>query len=451
MIRDFFKEYKYNGRPALVLGKGPSYRNPSQEELSNHLVVSLNHTVRETPVDIAHIIDLDVIEKCGDLIYKNAKILLVPYYPHMGWRPNPHITLEELSQKQSTLKKMREEGRLYGYNLSTASQMFNKVWNDSPIVWADYFSAEAVTCLLGKLGVKQIRTLGVDGGKGQADSFKDLQNINTNGYDAEWKGIRKSIRKYNLDYAPLGVESPIRIFVGAGDQQIIPALVLKHSIEKNVTMNVDVTIMNEWTHPMPKDPRNRPRTPFSFQRFMIPEKCDYKGHAIYMDSDMLVFGDVKEIWKPEEMYFISEEDKIFGVDVMAMRNDDIDRHKAKFSVVLIDCGDSEWNIKDIISELDNGNLNYEQLVFDFKVAREIRDGFNPDWNSLEEYTEGKTKLLHYTEMYNQPWLVNPNHPLGHLWFSELKEAVNDNSISKDLVDDHIKRGWILPKCLEVLD
>lgn len=439
-MHDLFTEYKTNG-PSLILGKGPSFRQLSNSERDSYITIALNHAVREQQVDVAHIIDIDVLDQLGDSLIKNCSAIFMPYYPHLAWRPHGFLTLKDLCEKHPVLSKVSD--RVYGYNLSTASTILNLKWNDSPIVWASFFSAEAVVNLLAKLGVKQIRTLGVDGGKGQASNFSDLQNINQNGYDAEWSGIRKSIRKYSLDYSPLGIESPIRIFVGAGDQQLIPGLVLKHSIEKHATMSVNVTIMNEWTHPMPKDAKNMPRTPFSFQRFMIPEKCGYEGHAIYMDSDMLVFGDVKEMWQAPMTKL-----------VLAMRNDDIDKHKAKFSVIKIDCEKSDWPIKGIIDSLDWGYTDYENLVFNCSPAiakSGIEDGWNPDWNSLEEYTECKTKLLHYTEMYNQPWLVNPDHPLGYLWFAELKEAVADGSISKELITDHVSKRWLLPKCLEVLN
>ncbi len=446
-MRDWFKDYKWDNRPFLILGKGPTFKRPSAEDYKTYNILSLNDSVRECKVNVCHIIDIDVLDRCGDAIMRNCDVLVAPYYPHLGWRPNPLITLDELSHKQPVLRKLREQGRLYGYNLSTVSQMFNKRWNDSELVYASHFSAEAVVNLLGKLGVKTIRTLGVDGGKGQEEAFKDLQNINVNGYEAQWVNIRKSIKRFGLDYAPLGVESPIRIFVGAGEPQLVPALVLKHSILKHATMSVDVTIMNEWTHPMPVDPRNRPRIPFSFQRFMIPEKCGFKGKAIYMDSDMLVFGDVKEVWTTD----------VQGKLILAMRNDDVDKHKAKYSHILFNLGDGDcmdWcGCMDIIDCLNEGCHTYEDIVFNFACVdpEEIISGWNPDWNSLEEYTEGKTKLLHYTEMYNQPWLANPNHPLGHLWFNELKEAVTDGSISKDLVAEHVARRWLLPKCLEVLD
>lgn len=435
-MRDLFKEYIPSDKDYLICGKGSSLDTLQPDSLRNFCSIGLNHVCRDLPVDVAHIIDIDVVDQLGEKLLE-CQALFMPYYPHLGFRPHDFLNLETLCKTHPILSKMQD--RIYGYNLSTASQMINRKWNDSPIVWASFFSAEAVVNMLAKLGIKRIRTIGVDGGKGQSNKFKDLQNINVNGYDAEWKGIQKSIQKFGLDYAPLGVESPIRIFVGAGPQQLVPALVLKHSILKHSTMSTEVTFMIDWTHPMPKEPRNRPRTPFSFQRFMIPEKCGYKGHAIYMDSDMLVFGDVKEIWKAP-----------MTKQVLAMRNDDIDKHRAKYSVIKFDCEKTLHSIEALVSMLDSGARVYDDIVFNFKDY-EVEDGWNPDWNSLEEYTEGKTKLLHYTEMWRQPWSCDKLHPLGYLWFNELKEAVLDGSISKELIQEHVGKKWILPYCLEVLE
>lgn len=450
-LLDFFKDYKWDKCPFLILGKGPSFRDTTEEERDTYNIISLNHACRGSYADIAHIIDMDVVDNLGESLLDDCIYLVMPYQPHLGYRPWKDLTLDDLSQKQPTLIKLREAGRLFGYNLSTWTQP----WNDSPMVDAVYFSAEAAVSLIANLGCKKIKTLGIDGGKEQSPLFSDLPNINSwRGYDLQWKGIRRSIKEYGLNYSPLGVDSPCRIFIGAGEQQIVPALVLKHSILKHATMSVDVTIMNDWTHPMPKDAKNLPRTPFSFQRFMIPEKCNYEGHAIYMDSDMLVFADVKEIWQAPT-----------SKAILVMRNDDIDKHRAKYSVYKIDCSHHRfaWHpISNLVSDIDNDVLSYEDLVFNFRpwqtkgqfvdwVDEHIESGWNPDWNSLEEYTEGKTKLLHYTEMYNQPWLRNPDHPLSYLWFNELKELVKEEPHILNIIQEHVKQGWLLPKCLEVLN
>jgi hypothetical protein len=434
-MKDFFRDYKWDGRDFLVLGKGPSLDTLGSHNISNFNTLSLNHVVRDIHVHLAHLIDIDVINQLGEALYTNCDYLVMPYHPHVGWRAHANITLSDIC-KHPVLSRMEAEGRIFGYNLSTTKMKLG----DSPVVQARYYSAEAAVSLLGNLGVKRIRTCGVDGGADQSQFFSDLTNFNQErGYDLQWVGIRKSIAKHGLDFAPIEMESPIRIFVGAGEAQLIPALVLKHSILKHATMSVDVTIMNNWTHPMPKDKRNWPRTPFSFQRFMIPEKCNYEGHAIYMDSDMLVFGDVKEIWQDS-----------YCPQIQTMRFSDIDKHKAQFSVMKMNCDILRTTISDLVWHLDNG-LTYEELVFGMNLfAHDISEGYDPDWNSLEEYTPGKTKLLHYTEMYNQPWLLNPNHPLGYLWFNELKQAVDDGSILRVQVEDHVRKGYLLPKCAEVL-
>lgn len=426
--------YKTEAKKALLLGKGPSYRPTNPD---GYLIMGINHVVREQHVHIASIIDFSVIDECGDRILQNADAVFMPYYPHFGFRPSRELPLETVSQSHPILSKLREEGRLFAYNLSTIHELVG----DSPVIRARFFTSEACVNLLGHLGIKEIRTLGVDGGKERASTFNDLENVNQErGYDAQWEGIMHGVNRYSMLFGPLDIELPVRIFIGAGPKQEIPALVLKYSILRHATCSVEVTPMIGWSHGIPIHPHNRPRTPFSFQRFMIPERCDYQGHAIYMDSDMLVFGDVKELGAMQS-----------PAPVIAMRRDDVDKHRAKFSVIKMNCGARHMPIHTIIDHLDRDLLSYDDLVFDFRVAEAIEDGRDPNWNSLEEYIPGVTKLLHYTEMYNQPWLVNPHHPLGYLWFNELKLAVNSGFIDRQKVADHVAMKWLVKRCLEVLD
>jgi hypothetical protein len=45
--------------PWLIFGKGPSFSERGRFDLSPYRTLSLNHVVREGPVDVAHAIDLD--------------------------------------------------------------------------------------------------------------------------------------------------------------------------------------------------------------------------------------------------------------------------------------------------------------------------------------------------------------------------------------------------------
>lgn len=37
-------------------------------------------------------------------------------------------------------------------------------------------------------------------------------------------------------------------------------------------------------------------TPFTGFRFAVPELCNFEGRAIYLDADMLVLGDIDDLW-----------------------------------------------------------------------------------------------------------------------------------------------------------
>src|SRR5687768_7259766 len=82
--------------------------------------------------------------------------------------------------------------------------------------------------------------------------------------------------------------------VGCLEAQWLPFAVLRHSILRHASRPVRVEPLFRCgiEIPVPRDERNRPKTPFSFQRFVIPEVCKYRGRAMYLDSDMLVFGDI---------------------------------------------------------------------------------------------------------------------------------------------------------------
>jgi hypothetical protein len=67
----------------LILGKGPSYSRLADLDHRGMRLVSLNHVVRERKVDVAHVIDLDVIDACGESFLKNAGVLVMPWIPHV--------------------------------------------------------------------------------------------------------------------------------------------------------------------------------------------------------------------------------------------------------------------------------------------------------------------------------------------------------------------------------
>jgi hypothetical protein len=425
-------------QPWLMLGKGPSFDKRSQYKLDSYRRLSLNHVVRELAVDLAHMIDIDVVLACADIIEANARAVVLPWYPHVknfvGQKP-----LDQWAAEVPVLQRLAAAGRLLWYDLSTSPRRHGT----QAVVRATSFSAEAALHLLALAGVKRIRSLGVDGGTDYGKAFNDLKDTTrlNNGhatYNLQFEGFARTLLSTGVDFAPLDIESPIRVYVGSQEEQMLAVGVLEYSIRRRTSMTVEVMPLHKAgiDFPAPKDRSNWPRTPFSFQRFTIPMLAGHCGRAIYLDSDMLVFHDLRDLWTlPFD-----------GADVLAAREAEETSRRPQFSVMLLDCERLDWTPDKVVGALDQGRLDYKQLMYDMALATEVRAAIPAAWNSLEHYEAGRTCLLHYTDMNTQPWVYRGN-PLGNLWTLELVRAIQDGFITTDQVREHVSRGWVRPSLL----
>jgi Glycosyl transferase family 8 len=436
---EWFETTKQNPeQPWLVLGKGPSFAKRDQFDLKNFQLLSLNHAVREQPVAVAHMIDFDVVEACGESIDRNATVLVMPWFPHLENRPGTK-NLESLARRNSTLNRLNTQGRLLWYNHSLAREMRG----NSPVIPVRFFSSEAVLNLLAAAGVRQVRSLGIDGGYTYSAQFQDLagktllSNQRTT-FDVQFGEIAKILMNTGLDYAPLDVQSPVRVYVAATEAQMLAVRVLEYSIRKHASLTVQVRPLHlsGIEIPTPAKPENRPRTPFSFQRFLIPALTGYQGRAIYLDSDMQVFQDIRRLWN------VSFE----NADLLAVQEPGSTGRRPQFSVMVLNCASLRWDIEEIVQSLNEGALTYERLMYDMAVASKIRASLDPAWNSLERYNPEQTCLLHYTDMNTQPWLAS-NNPLGYLWIRDLFEAIDRKFLSESEIADHVQRGFVRPSLL----
>lgn len=453
-MRSFFEWWAESGvtpdEPWLLFGKGPSFAKRRDYDLSRFRTFGLNHVCREQHVSVAHAIDFDVVHDCADVLERQCDVLVMPWVPHtknegaiipilqVPTRLSPR-NLGELAAEHPVLRRLDEAGRLLYYNLSTNP----KPHGSSSIVNVRYFSAEAALNLLATAGARRVRSLGIDGGAAYSQDFADLRdktllaNQRTS-FDRQFQELARTIMTTGIDYAPLDIESPVRVYVATQEAQMLSVKVLEYSIRKHASLTVEVHPMHLGgiTVPMPKDQKNRPRTPFSFQRFLIPELAGHTGRAIYLDSDMQVFRDIREVWTLPFQ----------GASLLAAREPGSTGRKPQFSVMLLDCAALPWRIDDIVAQLDRGELNYEDLMYHMKVAPSIRADIDPHWNSLERYEEGVTGLLHYTDMGTQPW-VYTKHPFGYLWVRDLIEAIDRGAIPKAMVEEHVSKGFVRPSLL----
>jgi hypothetical protein len=237
------------------------------------------------------------------------------------------------------------------------------------------------------------------------------------------------------------MKDSVRIFVACSRSEWLPRKVLEFSIRETTKLPVQVTAIGDFERaiPVPKEARNRPRTPFSFQRFLIPELCGFQGRAIYLDADMQVFTDIGDLWNAP----------MDGNDLLAVSEGTAGR-RGQYSVVLLDCARLGWKVEDIVRGLDEGRFTYEQLMYEMCVAADVGRTLDPAWNSLERFTPGVTRLLHYTDMDTQPW-VSLDNSLQALWVSCLRRAIDAGFITAEDLRRETALGHVRPSLVaEVL-
>lgn len=198
---DWMKESPAGDRTWLVLGKGPSFERISKypDVDQKFATIGLNHACRQKHMLVAHMIDADVLDEVPKFNEKTDYILM-PWQPHFNsWAREK--TLEQFSKEHKVLRDFEARGRLLWYNASTG----NNPRKEYPVVKVNFFSSEAVIRMLAMAGVKTIRTLGIDGGKTYASSFKDIKPFRGghNTFDHQNKPIQDTVKEFGLDFSQL--------------------------------------------------------------------------------------------------------------------------------------------------------------------------------------------------------------------------------------------------------
>lgn len=452
-VLTWFKAWDKAHKPFLILGKGPSFSRRRQFDLDKFNTISLNHVIREQKVDIAHIIDIDVVENCADCLLEQASWLLMPLVPHVKCRPT-EMRLSDFVNTLPVLKEFQRQNRLIWYPLWSGPKV-----SELETVTGT-FSGSVVINLLSKLGVTEIRSIGIDGGNNYDVSFKDLTEATLfknqhHSFDIQFSEIEESVMNSKINYQAM-VE-PIRVFIACEDSMMVPAKVLEYSIRKHTDWPVEIFFMRNMPTPRPKHKKNRPGTGFSFNRFLIPKIAGYKGKAIYIDSDMLVLDDIAKLWnipfKGKKVLCSTQTETPVGWE--DGKNNDLGEERywtpgIQLSVMLLDCEKLDWDIDNIINDLDQGKYSYKELMAKLCIVKEEDIGGNipNEWNCLEWYEEGRSQLVHFTVVPTQPWR-NDRSTLIPLWETALTETIEQGMISFEEIEDSVNKKHIRPSLLEI--
>jgi lipopolysaccharide biosynthesis glycosyltransferase len=224
----------------------------------------------------------------------------------------------------------------------------------------------------------------------------------------------------------------MKVFVGYDPREDIAYQVCKHSIVKRQP-NADVRPLVQkelrdagwYTRPVDK----LASTEFTFTRFLVPELANFEGWAVFMDCDMILTTDIKEL-------FDQADDKYA---VMCVQHDYTPKEGMKMdgqkqtiyprknwsSVVLFNCGhpSNARLTQDMVNDPELNGAYFHR--FSWLKDEEIGE-LDHTWNYLVGvYDDIETpKLIHYTE--GGPWFENYRDcEFNELWKKELQDMMNE--------------------------
>ena len=191
----------------------------------------------------------------------------------------------------------------------------------------------------------------------------------------------------------------IPIFIGYDPREAIAFHVCANSIIRNSSVPVSITplALNNFkdyteTH---TDGSNQ----FIYSRFLVPHLMGFNGWAIFMDGDMIVRGDIAELWSLRNMYcdvmVVKHDYKTKMTEkYLGAKNEDYP-HKNWSSVMLLNCGSFPTRklTPEYVQKATGAHLHR------FEWAQDDRIGSLPiEWNWLpDEFGPNpNAKLLHYT-------------------------------------------------------
>ncbi|MCR9070698.1 MAG: glycosyltransferase [Alphaproteobacteria bacterium] len=90
-----------------------------------------------------------------------------------------------------------------------------------------------------------------------------------------------------------------KVFIGFDPNETVAFHVLNHSIQARASAPIAVIpiMLSQLTDVFKRERNQLQSTEFSFSRFLVPYMSDFEGWSLFMDCDMLMLGDVHEIFR----------------------------------------------------------------------------------------------------------------------------------------------------------
>jgi lipopolysaccharide biosynthesis glycosyltransferase len=188
----------------------------------------------------------------------------------------------------------------------------------------------------------------------------------------------------------------IKIFVGTCYKNIPAEIALESSIKKFTKSLCKITWMRDREPFIGWNTENW-GTGFTPFRWVVPELCNFTGKAIYLDVDVILNSDIKELWDVDlEDKFVAS---LFGNYSVMVFNCE------KFKELSTYASINEWKKNSCVPAY---NGLYSKYVNELESKKLIKF-LAPEWNCLDGLNcDWKTaKLIHFTQKDTQPWKPYP--------------------------------------------
>ncbi|MHC5225199.1 glycosyltransferase [Ignatzschineria sp. LJL83] len=193
----------------------------------------------------------------------------------------------------------------------------------------------------------------------------------------------------------------IRVFVGCDPNNcdLEQMMVLEYSMRKHTTSPLEIIWMqlsSDSSSFWYSDPENNKGwnttlwvTPFSGFRWSIPAYCGYEGRAIYMDADMIVLSDIKNLW-----------DHPFNENSIMVSKGGDQAHRT--CVMLWDCAKAKNKLPKL-NKIKSKEKSHKRLGKKLQKNPLLITPFNDNYNSLdgENLAIEEIKILHFTDIDTQ--------------------------------------------------
>jgi lipopolysaccharide biosynthesis glycosyltransferase len=210
----------------------------------------------------------------------------------------------------------------------------------------------------------------------------------------------------------------IKIFIGSEPGNEKAEKVLEWSIKNTTSGPFEITWMTDalpewrgWNRGREGREQNSGigwKTNFSCFRWAIPELCNFKGRAIYLDVDQLLLKDIRQMW----------ELPLNDAAYLSIRPERTD-------VMLMDCSKFTapwWPPLDYMRPSGKNQKYYRMMVEKYSKVGPLDEIYN----CLDGHNfSPETRLVHYTKMNTQPWHPFPetldyrphkNKQVADLWY-----------------------------------